>query len=81
MNKKEVILAVVVLVIIAVVAAWYFAVSKPAAPGTPSAPAVSTQAQPSGLGADIYNQVSSNAASNIPQTNPFKAVQTNPFSQ
>ena len=81
MNKKELILVAAVVVIIAVAAAWYFIVRKPSAPVAPPAPASSTQAQPSGLGADIYSQVSSNAASNIPETNPYKAVQTNPFAQ
>lgn len=73
MNKNTVLTAVVLIVIV-LVAAWYFMWRKPTAPAVP-APAAQ------GLGADIYNKVAPNAASNLPQTNPYKAVQTNPFSQ
>lgn len=75
MTKTNIILAVAVLIIIAAVAAWYFLWRQPAAPSTPGA-AAGTEG---GLGADIYNQVAPNAAQNLPETNPFKAVQTNPF--
>ncbi len=73
MNKNTVLVAAV-LIVVALVAAWYFMWRKPA---VPAAPAPAAQ----GLGADIYNQVAPNAASNLPETNPYKAVQTNPFSQ
>jgi len=75
MNKNAV-LVVVVLLIIAIAAAWYVLWRKPSA--VPAAPAASQ-----GIGADIYGKVSSssNAAATIPETNPYKAVQTNPFAQ
>ena len=73
MNKNAV-LTVAVLIIVALVAAWYFIWRTPSAPAVP-APAAQ------GLGADIYKQVAPNAATNLPETNPYKAVQTNPFAQ
>ncbi len=71
MNKNTVLVAVVLAVAV-FVAAWYFMWRKPTAPAAPAA---------QGLGADIYNQVAPNAAANLPETNPYKAVQTNPFAQ
>lgn len=71
MNKNAV-GAAVVLIIVALAAAWYFMWRKPAAPA---------QTQPSGLGSDIYNKVVPPATTNLPETNPYKAVQTNPFAQ
>lgn len=75
MVNKNLVLAVVVLIIIIAVATWYFVFRKPFAPIVSPSPATATQ----GLGADIYSQVAPTATTNIPQTNPYKAVQTNPF--
>ena len=74
MNTKNIVLIAVVIVVIAAGVFWYVTGKKPViAPVTPTAQ--------TGLGGDIYGQVAPNAAQNLPETNPFKAVQTNPFSQ
>lgn len=68
MNTKVIVLLVIVIIAAIALGAWYVMFGKKTvAPAT------------QGIGGDIYNQVAPNAAENLPQTNPFKAVQTNPF--
>ncbi|MDP3948853.1 MAG: hypothetical protein Q8Q17_02800 [bacterium] len=78
MNTKNIVLLAIVIIIVAL-AAWYIV-------GKKAAPTSSTAGQ--GLGADIYEQAVPNAAEKLPETNPFKAesnpfkaVQTNPFGE
>jgi len=77
MKKSYVIILVVVLIIIAV-ALWWFLKGKPAGvPGGEAGPIT----EPTGLGAQIYEQVSQNPVEgNIPEVNPFKA-EINPFKE
>lgn len=76
MNSKTIVYIVVALIVVVGV---FFLLSKKGS--APTAPAGSPDGagNTSGLGADIYDQVAPEAAGAIPETNPFKAVQTNPF--
>lgn len=77
MSPKKIILGVVLIIVVGLVV-WFIT------DGNKSADNSSTIG--TGLGADIYGQVAPNPAENIPdtnpfdkETNPFKAVETNPF--
>ena len=56
--------------------------------GAPTTSIQAPQEKGSGLGSDIYSKIAPTSAQSLPETNPFKtetnpfkAVQTNPFGQ
>jgi flagellar basal body-associated protein FliL len=75
MNKKPLILAIIVILAIAAGVYFWKFYKKPELP-TP-VPSVKTE-EPQSLGGSISEQVQ-NPAEKLPQTNPFKEIKTNPF--
>lgn len=71
-NLKMIIsLAVVILVVVSAGVFWFLSARDAAAPPVPPE-------EPSGLGAQIFDQTTNPAKERLPNTNPFSA-DTNPF--
>lgn len=76
MNTTAKIIVALILAAIIIAGVWFWGGKK-----APTASIQMPQEKSSGLGSDIYSKVAPTSAQSLPEINPFKAVQTNPFGQ